>query len=57
MSEAIFVKMNKSDIIDCDDVESGFFEFSEIRFGRASDYSEECFRRWDSRNAFYLISK
>ena len=39
---------NKSKI-DCNDIQSGYFEYSEIRFGRASDYSEECFRRWDTR--------
>ena len=42
----------KSSIIDCDDITSGFFAYSEIRFGRPSDYSEECFRKWDSRNLF-----
>jgi len=41
-----------SSIIDCDDITSGFFAYSEIRFGRPSDYSEECFRKWDSRNLF-----
>ena len=41
--------------IDCNDIQSGYFEYSEIRFGRASDYSEECFRRWDSRKAIRKI--
>ena len=45
-------KIEKSSIIDCDDITSGFFAYSEIRFGRPSDYSEECFRKWDSRNMF-----
>ena len=33
--------------VGCTDIESGFFEFSEIRFGNPSDFSAECFRKWD----------
>ena len=36
--------------IDCADIQSGYFEYSEIRFGRASEYSDECFRKWDDRS-------
>ena len=33
--------------VGCEDIETGFFEFPAIRLGRASPFSNECFRKWD----------
>ena len=41
----------KSLRVGCNDISTGFFEFSEIRFGNPSDYSIECFRKWDFKVA------